>query len=140
MPFLIFLFLVIGCGKGEKGDVGLQGSPGTDGLILSQITSCTKVSAGIRYFYEVAIFTNNDKFLTCSVSGSTAESGISFFAKTTQAIHPTETCTVGFDLDAASSGFWTFSSNTGRKAVYTDVASGQDGLTINFMGLDCSVF
>lgn len=101
---------------------------------LSNVVRCFKIASGLTFEYVVNNFSSGDKYVTCSVAGSSIQVFQSIFYKSTFAGYSTEGCILVSDADASpTSGYWTFSKNAGvRTAVYSDSGSGVNGTTITF--------
>lgn len=101
---------------------------------LTSVVRCFKIASGLSFEYVANNFSSGDKYVTCSVAGNSIQVFQSVFYKSTFAGYSTEGCILVSDADATpSSGFWTFSKNSGvRTAVYSDSGSGVNGTTITF--------
>jgi hypothetical protein len=151
MNLLILSLALTGCGgkdgaagaTGATGAAGATGASGSAGITSATKLYCSKIDAGtgasFLYKYRSVVFSNGDRFVSCSVSGSNAGYGSSDYFKSSQNGATTGGCTVEADLDTASSGFWSFTSQSGTsKVVYTDSGSTHDGYTYTFVTADCS--
>lgn len=131
--------------KGASGLNGVDGQTGAGGETIASGIGCAKVDAGsgvsALLVYESIIYSTGDRFVSGSVSGNSLQSSGTEMFKSTQAGALSGGVTVVADIDAASSGAWTFTSQAGvTKAVYNDVTSAHNLYTYTFAAGDCTVF
>lgn len=138
------------CG-GSKGDpgpagaAGINGINGSDGMTILSGISCSRVDTGsgliLRLYYESIIYSTGDRFVKCGVDGGGAGYTNSQIYKSTQVGSTTGGCTVDADIDTATFGFWSFTSQNGTtKTIYNDSGSTKDQYTLTFAAADCTSF
>lgn len=143
---LSFCLFVASCAKGGGSDAAATPTPTTPVVTedsLSSVVRCFKVSSGLGFEFVVNNFTSGDKYITCSVSGNSIQVFQSVFYKSNFSGYATEACILVSDADSTpSSGYWTFSKNSGvRTAVYSDSGSGVNGTTITFSNTtECTTY
>lgn len=138
---VLFMFLV-GC-KGQSGSAGATGAKGSNGTVaLSSGFSCTKITGGLFFQYRSWTFSTGDVWVECEVAGTGGQGSQSNLYRADQSGATTFTCSAVFDTTdgTPSSGFWTFTGNAGKQALYTDAGSGANGTTVSFLVGNCSTF
>lgn len=131
----IILPLLVSVGCAKNGSDGAIGKDGTSHEIKS-ITNCNKIQSGLSFTHSVTEFSNGDKLVSCSVSGSSIQVYEANFFKAVMAGASNENCMLVSDADnTASSGFWVFLklNNGDKQARYSDVGSPSDGTTITLL-------
>ncbi len=145
----IVLLFIAACGKPEKGDpgpagatgeMGVQGARGatgpTAGGAVASFSSCAKTVSGFFYAYDAVGFSDGSRFVSCSVAGAAFTVSQSDYWTPTQSAATAGTCSVTFDLDTASGGFWVFELAP-KQAKYFDATSTSNGMTVSFAAADC---
>lgn len=131
---------------GQTGPQGLAGTNGSNGNVVGSGIGCTKtdtsiVGLTITYYYESAFFTNGDRYATCSLIGNSTQYSNSILYKTGTTGATNGACFVTGDVDGASGGYWTFTSQSGTtKVIYTDPSSSNNGHSYTFGSSDCATF
>lgn len=130
---------------GPTGPQGPAGAPGASGSGLATVQTC-RVTAGILpsngtpLEHAIYTFADGSKMATCSVGGlSFTVYGVRMF-RATDADVATGKCFVGYDLDSATGGSWTFvySATTHRTtATYFDPGSAYHN---HAEAMDCTPF
>lgn len=144
-----------GCGVGQEGPEGPQGpagpqgsagatgargpagDAGISGLDLSQWVSCVKTQGGLLFEYGVTRFTSGDAMTRCAVAGTGWTVSNSYVYPVEKAGAANGLCILTYDVDAATGGYWTFTTTTGG-AVYTDSGSTSNGSTVTFATTECA--
>lgn len=128
--------------QGPTGATGATGADGEDGagLTIASGFQCSKISGALAFIYQSITFSTGDRWLTCAIEDLASSYSESQFYKANQAGATSGWCMVTYDLDAATAGFWSFTSNSGRTAVYNDSSSGSNNTTITFADSDCTLF
>lgn len=141
---IVSTLAISACGSqtvvGPAGPQGPQGTAGTNGtgLTLSSIRNCSKIASGLLFIYQIATYSTGDTAVNCSISTAVAAyTGLSIYKAGTPGA-TTHSCTVGYDVDTATAGYWVFTSNASTTAVYNDSGSASNGLTITFALTDCT--
>lgn len=135
--FLLVLF-VMAC-KGQEGPAGLNGSPSVS---VSSELLCTALDAGSGataiYTYEIITYSSGDKLVICSLRVNAGQYENAVFLKQSQGGNQNASCVVNTDVDAATAGFWTFTSQGGvTKNVYSDAGSVHNNYSYTFTSGNC---
>lgn len=146
----VMVSMLLGCGKGSSDSPSAPQIPPTtniDSIAVSSNETCSKVDVGsgvsLLYQYQSVLYTSGDRLITCSISNSTGEYAHTIFYRSSQAGAQTGTCIVGQDIDALSSGYWTFSDDLVtlvKKTLYTDASSVKNGYTYTFVAANCQTY
>lgn len=153
----LFAVMVVsaGCGAGAVGPQGPRGLTGADGrdgadgqdgtdgqngnsVFMVSGWACSKVSGGLFFQYDAYLFSSGDRLASCSVGGTSTQSGATKFYPSGTGGADTAYCAVTFDLDASSAGFWSFSATPGGSTTYIDSGSSFNGATVTFTSGDCT--
>lgn len=123
---------------GAMGVSGLRGVTGADGGGFDIVAKkrCFKI-AGYAFTYYTALFSNGMRFATCEVADSGASYDATILYASTQVGATTGGCVVTYDVDTASSGWWSFTLSPLR-AQYNDIGSASDQQTVTFASTDCT--
>lgn len=141
---LVTIGILSGCGQqGEKGDAGPKGDSGGTGATgttasISSSTHCAKTVSSLNFEYDYVVFSSGDVWVNCNIEDSSAEYSNSSFYKSTQTGASTGGCLLTYDIDTASSGYWSFTTSPSRQAIYKDTGSANNGTTVSFATSDCS--
>lgn len=112
---------------------------GNDGITISTVKRCNKISGGLVFEHNIVTYSTNDKFVYCAISNAAATYSATAIYKSTQTGSVSEGCALTYDLDTVTSGFWIFSvSGSTRTAVYSDSGSASNGTTVTFATSDCT--
>lgn len=145
MRCVVMLCLLLVACEGPQGPVGPPGPQGKGGLALDVTYRCfgiATVASGTSFSlnHDVYAFTDGSVMASCQVGGSLAEStGVSFF-KAIQNGSVTGACSVTFDADLASTGYWRFEISQDHAhsvATYNDSGSANDRRQYSIV---CSAF
>lgn len=142
--YLLFILFLSACGgssgsDGAAGAVGLNGTNGTAGLTVSSEFFCGSVDGGsgtsLTFKYQSVKYTTGDRDVNCSIADSAHQYSAETFYRVGSTGATTGSCILGYDLDGASGGFWTYTSSGGtNQVVYTDGGSGHNGYLYNLAG------
>lgn len=134
--------------KGEKGDKGetgaagaqgVKGDVGASGTTVTSTRECSKIVTQTYFNYRVLTFSSGDKITTCSISNTDSSYSRTHFYRSTQNGAVEEYCSVIYDLDSGSGGFWQFVKTAGgATATYSDNVSPSDGEVVTFSASDCT--
>lgn len=140
---LLITLFVLGCNKTDRFSLPASNIPTpVDAESISGSLYCSKVDVGsgvtLTYQYQNATYANGDHIITCSISSSLGEYSHTQLFKPSAPGALNGFCSVGYDVDGLSSGYWIFTSSGGvNKAVYNDVGSAHNNYTYTFAGGDC---
>lgn len=150
--FLVCVLAVLaGCGSAaELGDNpldtaltnvanGSTGPTGPAGATISSNTRCSKIDSGLMFDYLILRYTSGDVFVDCSISDSSATYSRTAFFKAGQTGATTYSCLLTYDVDASSSGYWTFNYGSSvYKATYSDSGSASNNFVLTYASGDCT--
>lgn len=149
MTKVIVLGLMLGltaCGGGNDSSSPTSGTstPPVD-MKISGGKICNKVDTGagsaLLYSYENDTLDSGDHFVTCSVSGSAYQATNVHLYRAGTSSAATAPCQVGYDVDAASGGYWNFIGATPyATATYIDSSSAHNNYQYSFTSSDCGTF
>lgn len=122
---------------GPAGDAGAPGTPGAPGVLVAANRGCSKISGGLLFKYSTTSFSNGDRFVTCDVAGTGWTVSSSYYWLSTQPGAATAQCTLVFDVDTASGGWWSFADSPDIRATYNDATSASHGSFVLFGSGDC---
>lgn len=114
--------------------------PDDVGMELSHGYYCSKLDS--YYFqYTIWVYTSGDKFINCSVTGASHQSTEVALYRADQVGADTDACSLTFDIETNSGGYWEFESNgSSRTATYHDAGASVDGYVLSFASGDCISF
>lgn len=108
------------------------------GGAITSTTSCGKIQGNVSFQYKTSTLSSGHKIIQCYISDNVSGFSNLMIYKNTQNGYQTDACTLVFDLDTASAGFWEFKRNSGvRTITYTDSGSASDGTVITYASSDC---
>ena len=149
---LIGLLVLSGCGgaigpagpagaTGATGARGATGNSGSDGMTIQSNFFCSGSHSGLIFIYQAIVYSTGDAQITCAISNTLDTFSNTVVYKSTQTGAQTGGCSLTYDVDAATSGYWTFIVTSGPSAsmTYHDTGSASDGTVINFAGGECSI-
>ena len=133
---------LVGCG-GSAGPAGPQGPAGPSGLTVSSVRFCAGTDSttyGISVYaeYQIVGYSNGDKMVTCSMSNLQFESTGSAYWRASQNSAQQASCSVTFDVDTPTGGWFEFRNDGGERAIYHDLGSPYDGVVSAFAASACS--
>lgn len=131
--------------QGVEGATGPKGSNGTSGETTASKIICQANDSGsglsLIYTYESVSYSNGDRLVIGTVSGSVVASTETLLYSSTEVGATTGGINVVYDVDSAGGGYWTFTSESGvTKTVYNDVTSAHNGYTFAFTSGNCLNF
>lgn len=112
----------------------------TIGNSIASGFGCIKSSLSKLFQYKVISYQNGDVWTVCSISDNSTTTTMTQFYKSTQTGALNAACTLTYDLDSATAGFWNFTATTNVTAVYNDTGSASDGTTVTYLNGDCTAF
>lgn len=146
LKYFALAMLLASCGPGQPGPTGPPGPPGEQGptgatgatggsfgIVVK--TFCSKIWNGRSFIYYNALFQNGTRFVSCTIADAAAEYQSTILYSVAQNGSTNGSCTLTYDLDAASAGYWTF-TETPRQALYNDAAP-NGGTIVAFAASDC---
>lgn len=140
MKTLLAMFMLVSllaaCGKaGDNGATGPQGPAGS--FIATKSVSCKTENAysTFPFSYTYLQYSNGDVFVSCSIFNQSITVSQSSYYRAKEAQAALGTCVVGFDIDAASGGKWTFENTPTRRVVYSD--NGANSAPYGFAAGEC---
>lgn len=129
---LLLLSLIPGCGKGEPG------ANGTPGMTLTNHRYCSSTASGLTFTYRLLKYSTGDVYVTCAVHDSSATFSNSAMYLSGQGGATAGGCTLVYDVDTSSSGYWKFeTSGSSSLLTYTDPGSTRDGTTHTYTADEC---
>lgn len=154
LPSLLLCFSLLACGgmEGPPGPVGPQGQTGSQGPVgptgpkgdagedgsgLVSFYTCTgsAVVGSLQRNFDAARydFADGSVLTSCDIRDSSREYSEIYLYKSTHVGAVTGACLIVYDVDTASSGYWTLSvSTTGvATARYSDPGSAWEGTTVS---------
>lgn len=125
------LFAVTACGV-----EGPAGPPGESGVGLVETFNCTGAAslgnAHLNFDYDRYTFADGSVLLNCAIRDAASIYSNNFLFKDDQVGATNGNCAVVYDVDAATSGYWTFESpNNVATATYSDSGSPFNGTRIS---------
>lgn len=145
------LIVLSGCGGSDGSGSGAAATPTPANNVTA--TSIMKVVSGngcgksdtgiagltINYYYQNDLLESGDRFVSCWIAGSTSQYAGSYLYKAGSNGATNGYCSVVSDIDAASSGYWSFTTSNGIATVkYNDVGSTHNGYVYTFATADCT--
>lgn len=114
-------------------------------LTVSSGILCGKLDTGIgtslNFTYESVFYLSGDRFVYCEVADTAKSYSAAFVYKSGSTAAATGSCQLVYDVDSASFGYWTFTSQSGTtKAKYTDSPSTHNNYTYTYVSGDCTSF
>lgn len=145
---LILGLILTACGGSDGGSSPAPSANATaipHDMKVSGGTICNKVDTGagsaLLYSYENDTLDSGDHFVTCSVSGSAYQATNVHLYRAGTSSAATAPCQVGYDVDAASGGYWNFIGATPyATATYIDSSSAHNNYQYSFTSSDCGTF
>jgi hypothetical protein len=116
------------------------GTPGEDGAHAEAQLTCSAVTDGLLFEYQVVDFSNGDVWTSCSVGDAYVEAGESSFWIAGQNGAANAACNVTLDQSGeATAGWWAFEiDGPVVSATYHDSGDVNDGFVLTFLPSECT--
>lgn len=159
MKNMVLILFLVGCGSakegppgpagqdgaagvnGATGAMGATGSPGATGANGNSFDIQSKMSCfsngPAAFFYYTALFTNGVRYTSCEITDTLNGYSSSTFYAAGQLGVTTGHCSVVYDIDTGTGGYWTFQMSP-PQAQYHDIGSASDGNIRSFGPTDCT--
>lgn len=134
---ILVTMLVVACGPKEEPEP--PGLPHATAYVCDGFAS-TGGGFGLNITHLVYVFADGSVMTTCEISGGIDSNSAFRLFRAEDSGAALAMCTVTWDMDASSGGYWTFQTNTTRStstARYTDPNSADNGKTFP---VDCKMY